>query len=196
MVMSRTTAGALPSRPRVRGVGERLRRLVRYRLVVPMLRSRHGPEHTARGIGMGVFWGLTPTVGFQTPLMLGVWAGARSLGWPSSLVQTAAWAWVNNPLTIVPLYYMYYVTGQALLGHGADMAGYGAFAGVWSTAMDGSMPALERAATAFRVLGWPTLLGCVPWAVAGAVISYRWSLRFLRHREATRLARRSATRAE
>jgi uncharacterized protein (DUF2062 family) len=193
MVMPRTAAAVLPTRPRIRGAWERLRRLVRYRLVVPMLRSRHAPEHTARGIGMGVFWGLTPTVGFQTPLMLGVWAGARSLfGWHSSLVQTAAWAWVNNPITIVPLYYLYYVTGQVLLGRWADMAGYAAFAGVWSTAMDGSMPVLERAMTAWGVVGWPTLLGCVPWSVAGGLVSYRWSLGFLRRREAKRLARRGA----
>ncbi|MGE0463115.1 MAG: DUF2062 domain-containing protein, partial [Vicinamibacterales bacterium] len=174
--MPRSASALLPARPRVRGVGERLRRVVRYRLVVPMLRSRHAPRHTARGIGMGVFWGLTPTVGFQTPLMLGVWAGGRTLGWHSSLVQTAAWAWVNNPLTIVPLYYLYYVTGQMMLGHAADMAGYSAFAEVWSTAMDGSMPLLERAMTAWRVLGWPTIIGCVPWAVTGAMVSYRWSL--------------------
>lgn len=193
MDMNPSAVVSLRPHKRVRGWWDGLRRVVRYRLVVPMLRSRHAPQHTARGIAMGVFWGLTPTVGFQTPLMLGVWAGARSVfGWHSSLVQTAAWAWVNNPITIVPLYYLYYVTGQVLLGHWGDMAGYAAFAGVWSAAMDGSMPLLERAATAVRVLGWPTLLGCVPWSIAGGLISYRWSLAFLRRREAKRLARRAA----
>jgi len=193
MVMFRSTVAALPARRRLRGVGERLQRLVRYRLLVPMLRSPHPPEHTARGIGLGVFWGLTPTVGVQTFLILGVWGGARTVfGWHSSLVQTLAWTWINNPITMIPIYYLCYVTGQVMLGHGADMAGYAAFAGVWSAAMDGSMPLMERAATAVRVLGWPTLLGCLPWSVSGGLISHHWSLRFLRRREAKRLARRGA----
>jgi uncharacterized protein (DUF2062 family) len=170
-----------------------LRRLVRYRLVVPMLRSRHGPEHTARGIGLGVFWGLTPTVGVQTFLMVGVWAAARSLfGWHSSLVQTAAWTWINNPITMVPLYYLFYVTGQVMLGHGAEMAGYAAFASVWSGTMDGGTSLAERTMMAVRVLGWPTLLGCVPWSVAGGLISYRWALSVLSRRHEARLARRQA----
>lgn len=171
-----------------------LRRMVRYRLVVPMLRSRHAPEHTARGIGMGVFWGLTPTVGVQTFLMVGVWATARSVfGWQSSLIQTAAWAWVNNPITIVPLYYLYYLTGQLLLGRWHDLTGYAAFAAVWSGSMDGAMPLLDRAMTATRVLGWPTLLGCLPWAVAGGLASHGWAVRFLRRRESRRQAHPAAS---
>lgn len=170
----------------------RVKRLVRYRLVIPMLRSRHDPVYTARGVAMGVFWGLTPTVGFQTPLVLGAWAGLRAVGWPSSLVQTIAWTWIDNPFTMLPLYYLCYLTGQLLLGHWGDMAGYGAFASIWSAAVDDSRPLAERVVTAVRVLGWPTLLGCLPWAVPGGLLSYRWSLRFLRGRAAAREARATA----
>jgi uncharacterized protein (DUF2062 family) len=143
-------------------------------------------------VGLGVFWGLTPTVGFQTPLLLGVWGAARAIGWRASLVQNLAWTWINNPITMLPLYYLFYVTGQILMGHWADMSGYGAFVAVWSSTTDASRPVLERALTAAGVLGWPTLIGCVPWAVAGALLGYRWSLGFLRHRAAVREASRAA----
>lgn len=188
-----TTTGA-PHRRRLaspRGWGGRLLRLLRYRLIVPLLRSRHEPEYTARGVALGVFWSLTPTVGFQTPMLLGVWGAAWAIGWRASLAQNLAWTWINNPVTMLPLYYLFYVTGQLLMGHGADLSGYGAFAAVWSSATDASRPVLERALTAARVLGWPTLIGCVPWAVAGALLGYRWSLGFLRHRAAVREARRA-----
>lgn len=135
---------------------------------------------------MGVFWGLTPTVGFQTPLVLGAWAALRALGWPSSLVQTIAWTWIDNPVTILPIYYLCHVTGQILLGRWDDLAGYGAFQVIWAAAFDDGLSAVERARTAVQVLGWPTLVGCLPWAAGGGVLSYRWSLRFLRRRAARR----------
>lgn len=152
-----------------------------------MLRSRQSPEHTARGIALGVFWALTPTVGVQSALLLGAWGALRAAGWPASLVQTVAWTWVNNPVTMVPLYYLFYVTGQLLLGRWADLTGYSAFATVWREAMYGSASLADRLLTAVEVLGWPTLLGCVPWAVTGAVVSYRLSLGYLRRRATRRV---------
>ena len=44
---------------------ERFKRACRLRLVVPLKRSVHSPEHIARGVGIGMFWAMTPTVGIQ-----------------------------------------------------------------------------------------------------------------------------------
>jgi hypothetical protein len=185
------TAAPTRSRRRSRGRAERFRRLLRYRLVVPVLRSRHSPEHTARGVAMGVFWGLTPTVGLQTLAILGTWAALRPV-WHFSLVQTLAWTWINNPITMVPLYYGFYLTGQWLLGRGGDAAGYDAFASLFAGSTEGTVSFADRTMAAIRALGWPTLLGCLPWSLAGGVMSYRWSLRFLRRRAELRVARRRA----
>ena len=62
---------------RPRGWWASMRRMVRYRLVIPVFRSAQSPEFTARGVANGVFWGLTPTVGLQTLEILGTWFVAR-----------------------------------------------------------------------------------------------------------------------
>ena len=58
---------------------QRLMRVLRYRLIVPLKRSRHAPEHTARGVMIGVAWAMTPTVGVQMPLVFANWIAARKL---------------------------------------------------------------------------------------------------------------------
>ena len=54
-----------------------LLRGLRYRLVIPVFRSPHSPEYTARGVANGVFWGLTPTVGLQTIEIVATWLIAQ-----------------------------------------------------------------------------------------------------------------------
>ncbi|MCA1773964.1 MAG: DUF2062 domain-containing protein [Halomonas sp.] len=60
------------------------------------------PEAVSRGFAIGLFFGLTPTVGFQTFMVL-----------PSCLILRGNFAlafmatWVSNPLTIVPLYWAF-----------------------------------------------------------------------------------------
>jgi uncharacterized protein (DUF2062 family) len=167
-----------------RGARERAQRLVRYRLIVPMLRSRQGMEVTARGVGLGVFWAFTPTLGIQTVAILVTWSILRkAFRWDSSLVQTLAWTWLNNPLTIVPIYYLCFVTGHVLLGQWATMPGYQAFADLWtSTSTDGTWT--ERTLAAAALLGWPTLVGCLPYCIPGGLLAHRWALRFLQQRGA------------
>ena len=102
-----------------RAIGRRRRtqwrallRGLRYRLVIPVFRSTHSAEYTARGVANGVFWGLTPTVGLQTLEITAVWFVGKTLfERNSSLLQAYIWVWVNNPLTMVPMYYAFYVTG-------------------------------------------------------------------------------------
>ena len=170
----------------VRTVSARAQRLVRYRLVVPMLRSRQGMQVTARGVGLGVFWAFTPTLGIQTVAIIATWGLARRVfRWDSSLVQTLAWTWINNPLTIVPIYYLCFVTGHLLLGHWGSMPGYQAFVDVW-TSTAGGATWTDRTLAAAALLGWPTLLGCLPYCIPGGLLGYRWALRFLESRAAAR----------
>ena len=166
----------------IRGVRERAQRLVRFRLVVPMLRSRQDIDVTARGVGLGVFWAFTPTLGVQTIAILATWTILRrAFRWDSSLLQTLAWTWLNNPLTIIPIYYLCFVTGHLLLGHWHTMPGYQAFANLWaSTSAGGSWT--ERTTAAAALLGWPTLIGCLPYCIPGGLLAHRWALRFLQRR--------------
>jgi uncharacterized protein (DUF2062 family) len=169
-------------RRRPAGMAASFSRLVRFRLIIPVLRSPHSPEYTARGVAIGVFWGLTPTLGLQTMEIVLTWfVSRRVLGRDASLLQAMIWVWVNNPLTMVPLFYLFYLTGLLLAGGLSGAAGYDAFAALWN-AKDGVSGLLDRTIALARALGWPTLIGSLPWAALGAWVSYRWALRVVTRR--------------
>ena len=70
-----STAGAPHGRRRNGLV--RFGRWLRYRFVVPVKRSRHPPQYTARGVAVGLFWAMTPTVGIQMMFVLANWLVVR-----------------------------------------------------------------------------------------------------------------------
>ena len=169
-----------------------MRRLVRYRLFIPVFRSTHPPEHTARGVANGVFWGMTPFMGFQTMAILSTWQIlARVFHKESSVLQAMIWAWVNNPVTMIPMYYVFYVTGLWFTGAGSSAVGYHAFVALW----DATQREPSFIARVFRVaveIGLPLSLGSLPWAAAGAALAYWWALTVSRARRRRITARRPA----
>ena len=52
------------------GIWTGLPRLIRYRLIVPLKRSRHAPEHLARGSLIGLIWAFTPSIGVRMSLVV------------------------------------------------------------------------------------------------------------------------------
>lgn len=155
--------------------------------MIPLLRSRHSGEFTARGVANGVFWGLTPTVGLQTLEIVATWFVSRKLlRADSSLVQALIWVWVNNPVTMVPMYYAFYLTGLWLTGAAGGTTGYAAFLAIWDRP-DASW--LELVSHAASTVGVPTLVGCVPYAVVGSALSYRWSILVINRRRARLMGR-------
>ena len=138
-----------------------------------------------------MFWGLTPTIGLQTLEITATWLIARKLlRKDSSLLQAYIWVWVNNPLTVVPMYYVFYVTGLFLTGQGDQATGYRAFGDLLSA---GDAPWLTRVTTLMTAVGVPLLLGCLPYAILGAVASYAWAMALVaRRRERRHRARQKA----
>ena len=158
-------------------------RWLRYRLLIPVFRSRQSAEYTAGGVANGVFWGLTPSVGLQSLAIVATWFVARkAFGRDSSLVQAFIWVWVNNPLTMIPLYYTFYVTGLWLLGDARLAGGYATFADLWDGTGDANWFARVRDIAA--AVGIPMVLGAMPYAVVGAGVSYRWTVSVLQRRHA------------
>lgn len=64
----------------------------------------------ARGVAVGLFIGLTPTVGVQTLLILGAAVVLRA-NFPAAFIVS----WINNPLTFAPIYLGFYQLGDWLL---------------------------------------------------------------------------------
>ena len=188
-------------RRRERSWGERLERLWRYRLLIPLKRNPHPPAHAAYGTMIGIAVALTPTVGVQMGMVVVIWLIARHVfHWHFSVVLGCAWTWMTNYITAPPMYYVFYVTGQLMLGRWDDLAGYHAFAEISRSFF--SPPDLDAIDLAkFYItnvfLGWgvPMLVGCVPFVIIGGALGYWWCLRFVIRYRAARQQRR-ARRAE
>jgi uncharacterized protein (DUF2062 family) len=166
-----------------------VRRLVRYKLLIPIFRSPHPPEYTARGVANGVFWGVTPFLGLQTLAIFSTWGVLkRAFRKDSSIVQALIWAWVNNPVTMVPMYYAFYVSGSWLMGASGSIGGYDAFVALWEESQHQPTVA-ARIGLLARHVGLALTLGCVPFALVGSWIAYSWALRvtIARHRRIRRV---------
>ena len=167
----------------------RFGRWLRYRFVVPIKRSRHPPQYTARGVAVGLFWAMTPTVGIQMMFVLANWLAFRRLAprWDFNVIHAMAWTWVTNFATVLPAYYLFYLTGQVVLGRWDDLTGYAGFIQLWdaSTAGGTTTDYLPGAASNpdvyydVIVAGWglAMLVGCPPYAIAAAWLGYVWSLK-------------------
>ena len=176
---------------------QRLWRLIRFRLLIPLMRSQHPPEYTAWGTAVGLAWAFTPTPGIQMLVVLATWLIARALHWHFSLVLAAAWTWASNIFTGPPVLYLSYVTGQVLLGRWDNITGYHSFIWLWESAISTDQPLQQQVMTALKMAirdwGLALWIGCLPWCALLGVLGYHWSLRFViahRHRKARRLAQR------
>ncbi|HFQ15787.1 MAG TPA: DUF2062 domain-containing protein [Rhodobacteraceae bacterium] len=168
---------------------ERLWRIIRYRLVIPQKRSRHAPEHIARGVMVGTVWAMTPTIGLQMMLVFITWVITRKLfKWDFSLINGLAWTWTTNVFTMLPVYFVFYITGQIMLGHFDDLAGYHQFLRLWEGGFHDSAGFWQSLVIWFDnlIIGWgvPLVIGSIPWAIVCGWAAYRLSYNFIiRHRE-------------
>ncbi len=166
------------------GFWGRMGRAVRFRLVVPMMRSQHSPEHTARGVMVGLACACIPSPVGQMGLAFAAWVVARRVfNWDFSLIQGLAWTWATNVLTAVPCYYVFFLTGQILLGRWDDLSGYESFVAAFSGALSGEAGFLESLYNLAKmvVLDWGLAMyvGAVPWAAFLGWLGYRLGLRFV-----------------
>jgi uncharacterized protein (DUF2062 family) len=171
---------------------QRMKRVARYRLVIPIKRSTNSPEYTARGVAVGLGWALTPSIGIQMIFCFVTWIVAKRIfKWDFSVLIAMAWTWTTNVITAIPCFYVFFITGQLLLKGSNDLSGYDEFSRQWSNMIpqDSNLGYFEKLLTemsiVFDVWGVPLLIGCLPWALLGSVSGYYLSLAFVRrHREA------------
>jgi uncharacterized protein (DUF2062 family) len=80
------------------------------RLYERFIRIRGAPREVALGFALGVFVGMTPTVGVQTPIAIFL---AALFKW--SKLAAAIGVWISNPVTVPIIYGVTYVIGAKLL---------------------------------------------------------------------------------
>ncbi len=149
-------------RPPVR---ERLRR-VREDLIS----LEDSPHHIALGVGIGTFVAYQPIVGFQ--MIVGAIA-CRLLR--ANVVASLPMAWITNPFTIVPIYYMTYKLGVVFTGGSAtyeDIKGiFEAIEklGFWEGATQGYGLLVD--------IFWPMIVGGTIVGVVNGLLFYLLTLR-------------------
>ena len=170
---------------------EKTKRLIQFRLIVPLLRSQQPPEYKARGVAVGLAWAMTPLVGIQMTTVFITWVIAKKIfRWGFSLPLGLAWTWVTNVITMIPVYYVFYLTGQILRGKIHAISGYENLSNIIRETFLGDLSFVDQWLLFFKLLlqdwGVSMAIGCIPWAVVMAGSGYYLTIRF----EQKRLARR------
>ena len=183
--------------------GSRMRRLYFRRLLVPLFRGQHSPQFTARGAMVGLAVAFTPLVGVQMPIVFAVWLLVKYCfpRYAFNLVVGLAWTWVTNVVTLPPIYYVFLVTGQLILGHGADVGGFSAFSEALAASSTEASTLLESlwagTKALFEAFGIPMFIGCVPWIFVMGWVGNKASYSVIvnvRVRRTARAQQRSSTR--
>ena len=132
------------------------------------------PHHIALGTAIGMFIGLTPTVGIQMGIVVAVYfllSPFLRFNCAAALVTV----YISNPLTMLPLYWFDYCVGRMLIGGNVtrdELAGiltYDGFADWWRTMI-----------SLFIDLGATMFVGSAIVASCGALITYPL-MRYLFH---------------
>ena len=176
-------------------------RLMRYRLVIPVVRGRGDPRRTARGVAVGLGLAMMPTVGVQMALVGIFWAIMRVVApnWRFNVVVALAWTWVSNIFTLVPIYYTFLVTGNVMLLKENPFGGFDVFSARLMELLQADLGLFEYAwvttVAIFEEWGVPMVLGSVPWAILSAWLGYVWCLKFLDRLRLAQRRRREGKRA-
>ncbi|MBD3674873.1 MAG: DUF2062 domain-containing protein [Planctomycetaceae bacterium] len=135
-------------------------------------------EHAiALGTSIGVFLGLTPTVGAQMLTVMILSALTRRF-FRFNVMAALMAVYISNPITIVPIYWALYKTGSFFVGGEVSRAQFAAileynnFAEWWNTIVELVIG-----------LGQPLLIGTAIIAIPGGILTYplmRWLLQWFR----------------
>lgn len=88
----------------------RWKRLSRY-FYLRFVRLRASPIQIARGLAIGIFWGMFPLPGLQMAVAI-----VTAAIFHSSTLAAAVGTWLTNPLTAIPITILNFKVGQAVLG--------------------------------------------------------------------------------
>jgi len=156
-----------------------LSRIVYDHLVRPFVESEAPITHISWGAAIGMFVGMTPLVGIQMYTVTVIWTICRYLlRVRFNLPIAVAMVWVTNPITVIPIYYAFLVTGNLSLGMDfAQSFAFDEFRDLFSQAQEETAtgPAnwlYIKIALLFWTFGWPMVVGSLIWAVPLSVLTY------------------------
>ena len=154
---------------------KKLVKFISENFINPVLHSRAPVSEVSLGVGVGIFMGLTPTVGVQMYLVAIVWTIYRYvLGRHFNLPVGMAMVWISNPLTMVPMYYLFIATGYLVFDvqHGLSYQHFAESLSIISQTGDTMDQIAEGIRFLLVDLGWPMVIGGFVYAVPFSIISY------------------------
>ena len=164
---------------------ERAAQAVYDHLVIPFLQTHDKLNRVAWGSAIGTFVGLTPTVGIQMYLVTVLWALCRyAFRLRFNLTIAVSMVWISNPVTTVPLYYVFLKTGDLLLGvlgYEVRSLSFALFREeVAKLGAGQQLDWLHWLINATQVLwvefGWPIVVGSLVFAVPLGLVAYPFTL--------------------
>jgi len=136
------------------------------RLIRRLLSLDDSPHAIALGTAIGMFVGMTPTVGIQMILIMAVAAVTRPL-FHFNRVAGLITVYISNPITIMPLYAAFYYTGTLVVEAPMTPA---EFQEQFELALDRSW--LDPLRFIFNEVAWPMIAGSLLIAIVTAVPTY------------------------
>jgi len=161
----------------------------RQHIIIPLTESYSPVREAALGCAVGMFLGMTPTVGIQMWMVFMAWVFAKYVFRARfDLMIGTAMVWLSNPITVGPLYYGFLVTGAwffHLMGLGEVTMTYTAFnEKLGAITGDPVMSTIDKFLAGVRFLivdlGYPMVIGSLFWAVPLSIASYFVTARYLR----------------
>jgi uncharacterized protein (DUF2062 family) len=132
------------------------------------------PHSIALGTAIGMFVGMTPTVGVQMIIVMTIAFLARPL-FRFNKVAAVLTVYITNPLTFIPVYWFNYQVGTWFVHSEVT---YEKFVAI--VEFDSHHKWSERALSLVADLGAPLLIGCLVVATISSLLTYpamRWLLR-------------------
>ncbi|MDM8515237.1 DUF2062 domain-containing protein [Desulfobacterales bacterium HSG16] len=108
-----------------------------------LLKIRGQPREIALGFSLGIFIGMTPSMGFQTGIAVFF---ASLLKW--NKVSSAIGVWISNPFTAPFIYYTTYIVGEKLMQM-SNIDTQGIASKAWAITLGGAVIGLPLAVIAY-----------------------------------------------
>ncbi len=169
-------------------------RFFQSKLVQRIVRINDTPQAIALGAAVGIFIGMTPTVGIQMVLMVIVGTVIRA-----NRLAGVAMVYVSNPFTILPIYWLDYWVGSLLLRF--ESITYDQFEDTCNLFMEELHTAGLLTATSFFVqshsdIAWSLIAGGVVLGIVFAIPVYPLTLQIIwahrRHKAKSRAEAKAA----
>ncbi len=159
-----------------------IKKIVHQKLIEPLIHSKKPAIYKARGVAVGLGWAMTPLVGIQMFLVILTWGFLRKFHWHFSLPLALAWTWVTNVITLPPVYYVFYMTGQIMRFKFDNITGYESIKQLIENVFLADIPFMQQVESFLALLfvdwGVSMFLGCIPWIILSVILGYRLTLQF------------------